>query len=236
MAYPDGRTIVHLYGDFYAVWDVALAWHNAGRPTINDAGRTYAQQRELYDRWQAGWPGYYPADHPDNAGQPRGHMRFAALDIDWTSDRERRLYAAGLARPFPWENWHWAPDNIYSYPIVYGIPADTKNIDYYLEGEMNSEQEAILRNIEAHLYKGGPDAADPKYVGGAGSIYNMVKAPNFPDIQRSSKTSATKLPADGGIVKVDKIQDDADTNTLVRAVLERLDAIEKRLDASAPKA
>lgn len=118
-----GADIVHFGSGFYGVRDLFNAWVAAGRPPINDAGRTHGEQKYLYDNWRAGKPGFYPADNPDNTSQPRAHMRFAALDIDATNDRVNRLTAAGLRRPYSYEPWHWELPNVYGYPIVYSIPA-----------------------------------------------------------------------------------------------------------------
>lgn len=122
-------TIVYA-GGHYMVRDVYEAWNAAGRPPINSGGRLYGEQKYLYDSWKEGRPGFFPADNPDRPDlYPLGHVRFAALDIDATPERVRRLSEAGLIRPFPWESWHWAPRNIYDYPLVYAIPPGVANLD-----------------------------------------------------------------------------------------------------------
>lgn len=133
----DGREIIFLYRDpntgedYYAVLDVALAWHAAGRPPINSAGRLYAAQKYLRDGYiNIGPPRFSPADDPDRPDlYPLGHVRFCALDIDPTAERVAALEAAGLVRPFSWEGWHWAPVDPYYYPLVYSIPAGVRSID-----------------------------------------------------------------------------------------------------------
>lgn len=61
-----------------------------------------------------------------------------------------------------------------------------------------------VRNIGAHLYGGGPSAIDPEYFGGEGSVYNMLKVPVIRD----------------GVL-VSQLQDNANTNTMVRELLAR---------------
>ena len=118
----DGRDVVHLYGDHYAVRDVANAWIAAGSPPINSSWRSYQDQKDAWIRYQNGTGS--PADNPDDPDNyALGHTRAAALDIDATPERVARLEAAGLIRPFPYESWHWAPKNVYYYPIVRTLPA-----------------------------------------------------------------------------------------------------------------
>ncbi len=127
----DGREIVHLYGNHYAVLDVALAWHRAGRPPINESWRSFDSQLRFRLAYENGAGA--PADDPR---QPNlyalGHTRGAALDIDATTSRVRALSAEGLVRPFPYESWHWAPANVYHYPIVKTLPADVRSLDEVL--------------------------------------------------------------------------------------------------------
>lgn len=73
------------------------------------------------------------------------------------------------------------------------------------ENDLTPEQDALLRNIAAHLYAGGTDAAKPTYVGAAGTVYNLLKTP----IRRTIDGVAKDIP---------QVQDDADTNTFVRAL------------------
>lgn len=98
------------------------AWHAAGSPPLNSAGRLYAEQKYYWDGWRHRLPGFNPADNPDDETQRLAHVRFVAGDIDPTPDRIRRLSAAGLVRPYPYEPWHWELLNVRSYPIVRSIP------------------------------------------------------------------------------------------------------------------
>lgn len=65
-----------------------------------------------------------------------------------------------------------------------------------------------LLNIEAHLYSGGPDAVRPDYVGAPGTIYALLKTP----VHRT---------VEGKAMQIAQIQDNADTNSMVRALLAR---------------
>lgn len=103
------------------------AWQEAGSPPLNSAGRLYAEQKDFYDGYRAGKPGYAPADNPDDESQKLAHVRFVAGDIDPTPDRVRRLAAAGLARPYSYEPWHWELPNVRSYAIVRSIPTAAGN-------------------------------------------------------------------------------------------------------------
>lgn len=88
-----------------------------------------------------------------------------------------------------------------------------------IEDDMTPEQDALLKNIAAHLFGGGTSASDPQYYGAAGTVYNMLKAPA--NVQRAVNAQATALPADGSPVYISQIQDNADTNTLVRQLANR---------------
>lgn len=100
------------------------AWQAAGSPPINNnsAGRLYGTQKYFWDGWQAGLPGFNPADNPDDERQRLAHVRFVAGDITPTPERVRRLEAAGLIRPYSYEPWHFELPNVRSYPIVRSIP------------------------------------------------------------------------------------------------------------------
>lgn len=125
--------IIELPGQpgMYGLRVLVEAWVAAGSPPVNSAGRLYGSQKELYDGWVEGLPGFNPADNPDDETQRLAHVRFGALDINPTPERVRRLEAAGLIRPYKYEPWHWELPNIRSYPIVRSIPTATtqKGID-----------------------------------------------------------------------------------------------------------
>lgn len=72
--------------------------------------------------------------------------------------------------------------------------------------DMTPEQDALLRNIAAFLYGGGADAANPNYLGMPGTVYNLLKTP----VART---------VGGKTVQIPQIQDNADTNTMVRQLL-----------------
>lgn len=131
------------YPGMYARRALVEAWVEAGSPPItkpDGAGRLHGSQKRLYDGWIQGLPGYFPADNPDDESQALGHVRFAALDIDPTPDRVRRLEAAGLVRPFKHEPWHWALPDVRRYPIVRSLPTPT--------GKPSKEEEDMIVNIQ----------------------------------------------------------------------------------------
>lgn len=70
----------------------------------------------------------------------------------------------------------------------------------------------VVRNTAAHLFAGGTDAQKPDYLGAPGTIYHLVKQ----RVLRGRNARATVLPKDGSGVFIDQIQDQADTNTLLR--------------------
>lgn len=76
------------------------------------------------------------------------------------------------------------------------------------EEDMTPEQDALLRNIAGFLYGGGTSVSDPNYTGMPGTIYNLLKSP----VNRTVDGKAQKIP---------QIQDNADTNTMVRQLLAR---------------
>lgn len=114
-----------------------------------------------------------------------------------------------------------------------------------LEDDMNADQDARLKNIEAilvgtgpsiddptwmagggsimgriqnlsaHLFGGGPSTSDPKYMGAPGTVYALLKSPVhrvIPDPNDPTKNVS---------VQISQIQDNADTNTMVRTLLNR---------------
>lgn len=115
--------ILNLTGDHWARQEIADAWRAAGSPPLNSAGRLYGPQKELFDGWCAGLPGYNPADDPDDETQQLAHVRFVALDIDPTPARVAALERAGLVRPYKHEPWHWTlPGDMRRFPIVRELP------------------------------------------------------------------------------------------------------------------
>lgn len=106
---------------------LVAAWQAAGSPPVNKggAGRLYDLQKYFWDGWAARLPGFNPADNPDDEAQRLAHVRFGGLDIDPTPERVRRLSAAGLIRPYPYEPWHWELPNVRQYAIVRTIPTTT---------------------------------------------------------------------------------------------------------------
>lgn len=111
---------------------VVNAWQAAGSPAILWAGRTYAQQKALYDAYRVGHGN--AADNPD-APTRLPHVRGMALDLVATDPATvRRMEQAGFVRPV-WrrtgfsqdEPWHWElaahVADIRSIPLVTAAPA-----------------------------------------------------------------------------------------------------------------
>lgn len=102
---------------------VADAWAAAGSPPINSAGRLKREQLDLRIGWEQRLPGYQPADDPRDPSQPLAHVRGVALDITPTPERVARLEAAGLVRPYDYEDWHWQlPGDVRRFPLVTALP------------------------------------------------------------------------------------------------------------------
>lgn len=70
-----------------------------------------------------------------------------------------------------------------------------------------------LLNLSAHVYAGGPDAARPDYLGAPGTLYYLAKAPVLRTVEGPDGKPTT--------AKISQIQDNADTNTMVRQLLTR---------------
>lgn len=174
-----------------------------------------------------GVPVYFGPKPSSNAGDvviSMGGGRCAATDWPYNGVTNETTLAARqrqIGRPY----LGWV-DNILGYPV-----------DYQGDDDMNADQDARLRNIEAliagtgpslqdpnwgagqgsvlaHLqnltgfiWAGGTSAGDPKFMGAPGTLYNMAKA----NVHRTDEK--------GQPYEVSQIQDNADTNTMVRAIL-----------------
>lgn len=146
--------VVYLYTDafgnrFYARLVVALAWHAAGRPPINEAWRDGDRQLAFRLAYENGTGS--PADDPRRPGSyVLGHVRAIAIDVDPTPDRVRRLEAAGLVRPFSYEPWHWAVRNPYDYALVWSLPANVRSLDEILNPtpEGQEDEDMIICEID----------------------------------------------------------------------------------------
>lgn len=142
---------------------VVEAWIAAGRPYVNWAGRTYEEQKYLYNLWRQGRGN--AADNPDaNTRQP--HVRGMALDLAGYS--KARMEAAGFTQPI-WrrtgfsqdEPWHWElkryVGNVRSIPKVTGAQVanlDSKPFDPE-EDDMTPEQATQLDAVYKALF--GPN-------------------------------------------------------------------------------
>lgn len=82
------------------------------------------------------------------------------------------------------------------------------------------EDRKTLDTLAAMLYAGGPSASKETYLGAEGTIYRFLAQP----VSRA---------VDGVVKKIPQIQDNADTNTLVRVLLVRQAATDAALKALA---
>lgn len=206
-----------------------------------------------YSAWEQGW-GHHPGDWNPPPGVPvyfgpkpsssagdvvisMGGGRCAATDWPYNGvTNETTLAARQRQIGRPYLGWM---DNILGYPV-----------DYQGDDDMNADQDARLRNIEAliagtgpslqdpnwgagqgsvlaHLqnltgfiWAGGLSAGDPSFMGAPGTLYNMAKA----------RVHRTVIGEDGKpvAVEIDQIQDNADTNTFVRQMLPLVQKIATR--------
>lgn len=117
-------------------------------------------------------------------------------------------------------------------PLLIGWPSAAGGgspFDNTEEDVLTPEQDALLKNIAAWLYAGGTDA-NKGYPGEPGTVLRYVhdtsdaivrveNATKPATIVRSKDSRATILPADGKPVTLSKVQDDADTNSLLRTLV-----------------
>lgn len=97
------------------------------------------------------------------------------------------------------------------------------------EDEMTPEQDSMLRNIYAAIFTGGPSMPDNarsigKSLAGIVTVVDQIKSKvnqPTPTVVRSKDSKATLLPDDGSSVELSKVQDDADTNSLLRELAAR---------------
>lgn len=94
------------------------------------------------------------------------------------------------------------------------------------EEDMTPTQANQLENIYAAIFHGGKSMRD----GGRSISQSLadIASGARPTIARSENSVATEIGA--STKTVSKLQDDADTNTLVRALIERVDELTRRLD------
>lgn len=134
------------------------AWQAAGSPHVNSAGRLYAEQKRLWDGWRQRLPGFNPADNPDDETEALAHCRFVAFDIDPTTDRIKRLAAAGLHRPYTYEPWHWELPNVHSYALVRSIPATASlDITPITQQEEDPDMSRIIHHPNGSMALAGSD-------------------------------------------------------------------------------
>lgn len=110
------------YPGWYARRCAVEAWQRAGSPPIVSAGRLYADQKYLYDGWDARLPGFNPADNPADETQRLAHVRMVAFDLKNPTRDRAAMVRAGFQFPYDYEPWHAELPNVKSYAIVRSIP------------------------------------------------------------------------------------------------------------------
>lgn len=207
---------------------------------ISEAGRTWEQQNKFRQDYLNRVPGASFALPAGTSIHERGRAIDTNERIVWLLN-EYGWFQTALAIG---EEWHFEYDASRDQHYNEGAPAGGGAVDFE-ENDMTPEQDQILRNIagfiyaggtstadpnyfgsdgtlynrvrnmEAHLYAGGPSAADPNYVGAIGTVYNLLKSP----VMRSSASNPTALPDNASPVKISQVQDNADTNTMLRKLV-----------------
>jgi hypothetical protein len=124
-----------------------------------------------------------------------------------------RARGAAISRPY----LGWCEDFL-GYSVVTaaftGLNATPINGGFLMSLSDAEQAEALdlLRNLAGFVYKGGDDASRPDYLGADGTLYRLAKQP----VQRT---------INGKTVIVPQIQDNADTNSFVRAIRDALNTI-----------
>ena len=207
-------------------WD---GW-NCYRPL--DIQRKY---KNAFGQWAAS-PGY-----SSHGGFYQGREVFAIDVANWASVSWGNFTAlanqAGFRVDFvsPREQWHigdfnnpwiipaFAAGNSEDNDLTPDQDARLRNIEALLAGTGPSLQDptwgagqgsvlAHLQNLTAFTYAGGTSVSDPSYVASPGTIYNLLKAPVHRTFVEDGKTVTKMVP---------QIQDNADTNTMVRQLVDR---------------
>lgn len=152
------------------------AWQRAGSPRLRSAGRLYREQKDLYDGYRAGRPGFNPADNPDDETQRLAHVRFVAGDIaNPTPEVVAACKRAGLVFPYSYEPWHGELPGVYSYPIVRAIPAPPTTAGTGA-GSITRQEEDEMGPIIV-VQRHNPALAKGRYIGG-GRIQEITKHEN----------------------------------------------------------
>lgn len=143
----------------------------AGKPRGNSWGRLKDEQQRAWNAYQNGTGN--PADNPNDPNNYElGHVRFAAVDIDYSPEMDRKLKAQGLVTPFSWEKWHYRlPGDVRKWPLVTSIPStagsDAKpfpepNKDWLMALSDKEQQELLnnTRQVYNAFFQGGPSMSD----------------------------------------------------------------------------
>lgn len=217
------------------------ACRQAGRTLYLDgqdsAWRPWARQNYLYQGYIQGLPGFNTASSPNPPGQ-RNHMRGAAFDlIDTDAATQAACRAVGLVRDYS-ESWHWNNPNAANMPIILDNTSAagggaTPISGGFLMALTDAEQAEILnaaRNTYSGFFVGGPSMPDGRRalvqtVADIRALLNQVVAQTAP--VKITRDENAKITAVGPTaVVISKPQDDAETNTMTRKILDKLDALE----------
>lgn len=186
--------------------------------------RTYEQQSYLYNGYVHHLPGFNVAANPDT-GQ-RSHMRGAAGDLIRTDEiAQNACRQAGLIRD-PYESWHWNNPNWANMPIINDsdiAALNSKPIGGFLMALSDAQQDELyvwVKGVKQAVFEGGPDMPDAHQSIGK-SLAQIRAYLAQPVIGRDR--------GDGKLVNVSQIQDNADTNTIVRELLAQIAGLQATL-------
>lgn len=161
------------------LWDrrvVVERWDKAGRPPVRWAGRTYDEQKYLWNGWRNKLPGFNPADNPD-ADTRQPHVRGMALDLKvWDANTVRRMKEAGFVQPI-WkrngfsgdEPWHFEPveyvGKMRTIPKVIAAPSGDGSTPFIpIEEALMANATIIVQRANSQLAKGVFDPEKGKIV------------------------------------------------------------------------
>lgn len=183
--------------------------------------RLYSTQKYLYDGYVNRLPGFNTASNPDT-GQ-RSHMRGAAGDLIRTDQAaQNACRSVGLIRD-AYESWHWNDPNWSNMPIITNpefASLDSTPIGGFLMALTDQEQVDLKNKVDQisnAIFVGGPSMLDNQ----KSISWSLAQIRGYLSQQVTGRDRG-----DGkGKVNVSQIQDNADTNTIVRNIQAKIDAL-----------
>lgn len=201
------------------------------------AWRSWARQNYLYQGYIQGLPGFNTASSPNPPGQ-RNHMRGGAFDlIDTDAATQAACRSVGLIRDGA-EPWHWNNPNWANMPIILDNTSAAGGGAIPISGgflmALTDAEQAELLNGVRNLYSGffikGPSMPDggralAQTVADLRVLLNQVVTQTTPaKVTRGADAAVT--PVGATPVVLSKNQDDAETNTMARQILDKLATID----------